>query len=630
MVTSLLPEPVQSYVDENGKPLSNGKLFTYAAGTTTNKATYQDAAGTIANLNPIILNGRGEATIYGSGNYRFILQNSAGTTIWDRDNIVSPDTFELDVLAKLADTMDVALGDALVGVKQPFAGASGRTQHDRNAEFLSAGDFGARGNGTTDDQPALAAANAAGVGFVLSRGIYRIGSNLSLSTPVVFSPGAVLKPDAGVTVTFGQNFVAGTSYQIFDLGNAGAFVSLPYNLSEAWAEWWGAKGDLVKTDNEVPINQALAAVGATASGGTGVAYGTVNLGRGWFLTSSVISIGNYTSLRGFSKGYTVIKANAGTWSGNAMFKAVNGTLPMFDSRIENIRIEASQLSAITYVVYTASWQESCGLRNCLIKGFQNIGMFYEVGYGGAALMTISDCEIFPDDASIGSTGIYLTNTATQNWMNFALERTTIGTGAAVPASITGIRVDNRISLVVNSVHVEGVTNGLSLSGAGSVSGAGLTGGPQVTNVFNCMSGWTGAIDVSLARQGSATNMLADSARSYAIAAVEPVNGHVQWPPSGMRAIAMAMINADGTIAHAEGLYGPGVDLVIKGGAGIYDCRLSPSMDAPGRYAVLVTLQGTQVGNYVVKTSGTMFRVVTINGANTAVDCAFVAQVFHTN
>lgn len=87
MSLSLLPEPIQSYEDSNGHPLNGGQLFTFAAGTTTNKATYQDAAGTIPNTNPIILNERGEGTLYGSGNYRFVLKNSFGATIWDRDNV---------------------------------------------------------------------------------------------------------------------------------------------------------------------------------------------------------------------------------------------------------------------------------------------------------------------------------------------------------------------------------------------------------------------------------------------------------------------------------------------------------------------------------------------------------------
>lgn len=90
MAQSLIPEPVQSYEDSNGKPLNGGKLYTYAAGTLTAKATYQDSAGAIPNSNPIILSERGEATVYGTGNYRMILQNSLGAVIFDRDNVTAP------------------------------------------------------------------------------------------------------------------------------------------------------------------------------------------------------------------------------------------------------------------------------------------------------------------------------------------------------------------------------------------------------------------------------------------------------------------------------------------------------------------------------------------------------------
>ncbi|MBY4730735.1 hypothetical protein K6V90_09345 [Cupriavidus pauculus] len=89
MSFSLLPEPKQSYEDSNGRPLNGGQLFTYAAGTTTPKVTYQDAAGTTPNTNPIILNERGEAIVYGSGNYRVVLKNAFGATIWDRDNVAT-------------------------------------------------------------------------------------------------------------------------------------------------------------------------------------------------------------------------------------------------------------------------------------------------------------------------------------------------------------------------------------------------------------------------------------------------------------------------------------------------------------------------------------------------------------
>lgn len=48
-----------------------------------------------------------------------------------------------------------ALGDAIVTVKQPFDGAVKRTQHDKNAEFVTVKDAGALGDGVTDDTDAF-------------------------------------------------------------------------------------------------------------------------------------------------------------------------------------------------------------------------------------------------------------------------------------------------------------------------------------------------------------------------------------------------------------------------------------------------------------------------------------------
>lgn len=56
--------------------------------------------------------------------------------------------------ARLADP-DV--GDALIGVKQPFTGAVARTQHDKNAEHITPADFGAVGNGVANDDAAFSA-----------------------------------------------------------------------------------------------------------------------------------------------------------------------------------------------------------------------------------------------------------------------------------------------------------------------------------------------------------------------------------------------------------------------------------------------------------------------------------------
>lgn len=87
MAGSLLPEPKQQFFNDIGVPLFAGKIYTYAAGTLTPKATYQDQALTILNTNPVIANARGEVVMYGAGAYRVILKDAFDNTIYDRDNI---------------------------------------------------------------------------------------------------------------------------------------------------------------------------------------------------------------------------------------------------------------------------------------------------------------------------------------------------------------------------------------------------------------------------------------------------------------------------------------------------------------------------------------------------------------
>jgi hypothetical protein len=72
----------------NGVPLSGGKLYTYAAGTVTPLATYTDYNAGTANTNPVILNSRGEASIWlGTSMYYMVLKDSTDVQIWTADNV---------------------------------------------------------------------------------------------------------------------------------------------------------------------------------------------------------------------------------------------------------------------------------------------------------------------------------------------------------------------------------------------------------------------------------------------------------------------------------------------------------------------------------------------------------------
>jgi parallel beta-helix repeat protein len=81
------------FLDNNGNPLSGGKLFSYSAGTTTPAATFTSSLGVTPHTNPIVLDsgGRvpgGETWLTDGVIYKFVLQTSTNVLIATYDNIV--------------------------------------------------------------------------------------------------------------------------------------------------------------------------------------------------------------------------------------------------------------------------------------------------------------------------------------------------------------------------------------------------------------------------------------------------------------------------------------------------------------------------------------------------------------
>lgn len=165
--------PKLQFFAADGTPLVGGKLYSYQAGTTTPLPTYADESGVTYNTNPVVLDSRGEASVwFGNQAYKLKLTTANDEEIWTVDDL---NVVGADPLTALA----AATGATLVGFKQPPSTAVARTVAAKLGEIVSVKDFGAVGNGTTDDTPAFndaLAAQEGGVVLMPGESTYRLAS----------------------------------------------------------------------------------------------------------------------------------------------------------------------------------------------------------------------------------------------------------------------------------------------------------------------------------------------------------------------------------------------------------------------------------------------------------------------
>lgn len=75
------------FTNDVGQPLIGGQVYTYFAGTSTNQDSYSDAALTVPNTNPVILDDTGSADIFLKGSYRIRVFDKSGRFIEEQDNV---------------------------------------------------------------------------------------------------------------------------------------------------------------------------------------------------------------------------------------------------------------------------------------------------------------------------------------------------------------------------------------------------------------------------------------------------------------------------------------------------------------------------------------------------------------
>jgi len=188
-------------------PLAGGLIYTYAAGTTTPTTTYTTSLGNVANSNPIVLDSDGRTTdeiwLTEGTVYKFVLKTSTGVQIGSYDNISGINDFTVSSVNSAANINFIQAG----------IGAVTRSVQAKLRDVVSVMDFGAVGNGSSDDTAAIQAALSSGAALV----IVPFNANIRITSEITVPAGVSLQIDGQVSGT-GRITCAGST-RVFGAGS---------------------------------------------------------------------------------------------------------------------------------------------------------------------------------------------------------------------------------------------------------------------------------------------------------------------------------------------------------------------------------------------------------------------------
>lgn len=365
-MAGLSPTPKQQIFGSDGAPLVGGKIYTYAAGTTTPAATYTDYSAGTANTNPIILDSYGQANIWllSATSYKFVVKTATDTLLYTVDNISTP----LDISA-LASPPPIGNTTPNTGAFTTLTASGAVTLTGLGAMKLNAG--------TTADRPTPSngmirynTSTALMEGYInsawknLALGdavVTSVATGTGLTGGPITSTGTIAIDSTVVTLTGTQTLtnktiqggaitsgtvVASTS------GTAINFTGIP-----SWAKRITVMFQDVSTNGTAEfLLQIGTAAGIQSSGYVGASsftaaatagarpYSTApasSTGFAWF--NSVIA----SELRNGSAVLTLLNATTGTWALNGMLGNSNDNFMVFSAGSKTLSATLERLRITT-------------------------------------------------------------------------------------------------------------------------------------------------------------------------------------------------------------------------------------------------------------------------------------------
>lgn len=466
-------QPLRVFNDIDGSPLHNGYIYIGTAGldAQSNPITvYWDDARTqvatqpIRTINGYPVNGTTRSNVYVAGEYSATIKNENGTTLFTSTS------------ANLFSSSNVSF-------IQSGTGAVNRTAQDKLRETVSVKDFGAVGDGVTNDtaaiQAALTYANSlsSGTAVFVPKGTYICSSQLTIYPK---------------TILFGD----GKNSSVLQFTHTGIGIKSTSPLNSSTAVYIGLRDIKLSNTSGASTDGGYVDVGGSFVdvdnvGVTGFKHSII------FDQTEVATVTKCTLIAGVGSGSCIWLANG------------NYTVGANTNYTNRITITANQLNAVSTAA--ANILDDGGVNHSIRDNNMNAGLI-GVRASGVANLVISGNE----SEVHGTCDIYLADTRSDGTYVGPCGAPDISGNQLLSALCAGnVIIQNCIGGNISSNYFGQSSAGISLTGGAANKAAGIviegnvklvTGTYKTAGPF--VNGFSGPVASQIIRQGAQTYVTA--------------------------------------------------------------------------------------------------------------------------